>query len=89
MLNHYFKNLLTLEKYQTGPAGPYLDQLIGWFEERGYRRCCIRRHIRGADHFIRWARRSGLTDQQLNTNALEAFGNPLQEHCLLTYASGN
>jgi integrase/recombinase XerD len=89
MLNRYFKNLSTLKKYQDGPAGSYLDRFIDWFEARGYRRHCIRRHIRGADHFVRWAERSGLTGQQLDANALEVFGKHLQKRRLLTYTTGS
>lgn len=88
MLHHYFKALSTLKKYQDGPAGSYLERFIGWFEALGYRRRCVRRHIRGADHFVRWAERSELTDQQLDVNALEAFGKHLKKHRLLRYTNG-
>lgn len=89
MLNDYFKNHSTVQKYKNGPAGPYLDRFISWFEARGYRRCCLPRHIRGADHFARWAEQSRLTVQQLDVNALKAFGEYLkQRRRPLRYPSG-
>jgi integrase/recombinase XerD len=88
MLTRYFKDPLTLESYRAGPAGPYLDEFIRWLEEQGYRRRCIRRHLRGANHFLRWARRARLTDQNLDAEALAAFGKYLQKHHCLKYPSG-
>jgi hypothetical protein len=88
VLNRYFKDPSTLTKYQHGPAGPYLDSFIGWFEARDYRYRSIRCHIRGADHFSRWGERAELACWQLDTSALEAFGKHLQKRSLLTYANG-
>ena len=37
MLATYFKRQTTLAAYYSGPAGPYLDALTNWLEQRGYR----------------------------------------------------
>jgi hypothetical protein len=35
MLAVYLQKPLTLERYRSGPAGPYLDQFTDWLEARG------------------------------------------------------
>ncbi len=90
MLNHYFTDPLTLRKYQQGPIGPYLEEFIDWFEKRGYRsHCGIRRHIRGADCFARWAEKIEIRWQQPDSGAIIEFGKHLQKHRVLKYPCGN
>lgn len=88
MLNHYFKDPLTLTKYQCGPAGSYLDGFIHWFEARGYQRRSIRLYIRGVDHFCRWLVDENQAGQPLDKNALDAFGKHLQKYHLLKSSRG-
>ena len=56
MLTEYFKSRLTLERYRSGLIGPHLDAFTAWLETRGYRRTCIRRHVREVVHFAAWAK---------------------------------
>lgn len=88
MLNQYFKNASTITKYEYGPVGLYINRFIKWLEERGNHRCSTRRHLRGADHFCRWAESAELAYGQLDTNALKVFGEHLKKRHLLKYANG-
>lgn len=90
MLNHYFTAPLTLRKYQQGPIGPYIEEFIGWFEKRGYRSSCdIRRHIRGAICFARWAEEIEISWQQPDSGVIIDFGKYLQKHRTLKYPCGD
>jgi site-specific recombinase XerD len=86
MPSRYFKVLSTVNRYEGGPAGPYLGRFIDWLEAGGYR--CVRRHVRGADHFGRWADESGLTIQQLDVSVLQTFGEHLTHQRRLSPING-
>ena len=73
MLTHYLKKSKTQRRYRGGIAGPYLDEFSRWFEQRGYRRVCIRRRLRGAHRLSMWAEKTGVPLHGLNERALEAF----------------
>ncbi|MCP5015643.1 MAG: site-specific integrase, partial [Ketobacter sp.] len=85
MLSHYYNDLQTLDRYRTGPASEYLDEFITWLEELGFRYRSIRRIVRGASTFARWAQQP---IEALNTEALCAFGKHLETDSYLQYPSG-
>ncbi len=90
MLKNYFTDPRTLRKYLRGPIGPYLDEFINWFEKRGYGYSCnIRRHIRGADCFARWAEGIKRRWQQPDADTIINFGKYLQKHRTLKYPCGS
>nr|WP_320013488.1 tyrosine-type recombinase/integrase [uncultured Desulfobacter sp.] len=90
MLKHYFTDPQTLRKYQQGPIGPYLEEFINWFEKRGYTYSYgIRRHIRGADCFARWAEGIEKKWQHPDADVIMNFGKYLQKHRTLKYPCGN
>jgi integrase/recombinase XerD len=88
MLTTYLKDPLALERYRSEPAGPHLDAFIGWLEQRGYQPRRIHHLLRGVHRFSRWAHGTGLTLQELDATALEAFRLHLQECQRLHYPSG-
>jgi integrase/recombinase XerD len=45
--------------------------------QRGYSKICARRHIRSAEHIVRWAVRRGLSPHDLGQRALKGFGDHL------------
>jgi site-specific recombinase XerD len=73
MLTYYLKESETQRQYRFGPVGPYLDEFTRWLEQRGYRRCCIRRYLRGAHRLSMWAEESSVSLPELNARSLEAF----------------
>ena len=89
MLAIYLKKPLTLERYRSGPAGPHLDQFTDWLEARGYQACRIHDLLHGLHHFSRWAQGEGLSSQELDAKALEAFRHALQRQKRLRYPHGN
>ena len=90
MLNNYFTDPQTLRKYQQGPICPYFEEFIDWFEKRGYgHKDVIRRHIRGANCFARWAEDLKIRWQQPDADAITNFGKYLQKHRTLKYPCGN
>jgi integrase/recombinase XerD len=88
MLTTYLKNPLTLERYRSEPAGPHLDAFLGWLEQRGYQPRRIPHLLRGVHRFSRWAYGAGLTLQELDATALEAFRLHLEACQRLHYPSG-
>jgi site-specific recombinase XerD len=89
MLATYLKRPLTLERYRSGPAGPHLDWFTDWLEERGYQPRHIHYLLQGLQHFSLWAQEAGLTSQELDAKALEAFRQELQRQQRLRYPCGS
>jgi integrase/recombinase XerD len=89
MLSTYLKRPLTLERYGSGPGGPHFDPFTDWLEARGYQPDRIRRLLRGLQHFSLWAKEAGLTSQEFDAKALEAFRRDLQFQQRLRYPNGN
>jgi len=88
MLATYVKTPTALEHYHAGPAGPHLDAFIIALEARGYPPRRMLHLIRGVKRFSLWAQEAGLTVQELDAHALEAFGQHLQGLQRLHYPSG-
>jgi len=61
MLTAYFRSPISLERYRSGIAGPYLDKFVSGLGGQGYHRVSIRRHVREVVHFADWAASEGLT----------------------------
>ena len=89
MLATYLKKPRTLERYRSGPAGPHLDRFTDWLEERGYQPRRIHHLLHGLHHFSLWAQGAGLSSQELDAKALEAFQHALQRQKRLRYPNGN
>ena len=89
MLSTYLKRPLTQERYYSGPVGPNLDPFTDWLEERGYQPGRLRRLLHGLQHFSLWAKETGLTSQELDAKALEAFRCDLALQQRLRYPNGN
>lgn len=89
MLSTYLKRPLTQERYYASPVGPHLDPFTDWLEERGYQPDRLRRLLHGLQHFSLWAKETGLTSQELNAKALEAFRRDLELQQCLRYPNGN
>ena len=88
MLATYVKTPAALAHYRSGPAGPHLDAFIGSLEARGYPARRMLHLLRGVKRFSYWAQATGLPLQQLNADALEAFGQHLRGLQRLHYPSG-
>ncbi len=89
MLATYVKTPAALEHYRSGPAGPHLDAFIVSLEARGYPPRRMLHLLRGVNRFSLWAQQTGLTLQELDAHALEAFGQHLRSLQRLRYPSGH
>lgn len=88
MLTNYFNCKITLERYRSGMAGPYLDEFVTWLGDRGYRRSTIRRYARGVVHFANWANTKGLSLDECGGATLNRFRCHLAKRKSLNYKNG-
>jgi integrase/recombinase XerD len=89
MLTDYFISPPTLERYRSGLVGAHLDAFTEWLDEQGYRRVCIRRHVREVIHFAAWAKAVGIPVEGLNRDALERLHRDLTRQERLRSRNGD
>lgn len=89
MLTTYDTRERTRTMYAAAPAGPYLDELSQWLEQRGCTTRTIRRCLCGATPFTLWAAAAGSAVPRLEATRLEEFRCDLAQHGQRQYASGN
>jgi len=77
MLSQYFQAPERIRAIRGGPCGARIEGFAERLFQRGYSEIAARRHIRAAEHFVRWALRRGLSDHDLDGQALERFGDHL------------
>ena len=77
MLSEFFEAPARIRAVRSGPSGTLLESFANHLFENGYATISARRHIRSAEHIVCWAKRSHLVLQDLDTSALERFGNHL------------
>ena len=88
MLITYFNCKITLERYRSSVAGPYLDEFVSWLGDRGYRRSSIRRYARGVVHYANWANTKELTLDECGRATLYRFRCHLAKRKSLNYKNG-
>ena len=77
MLSQYFEAPERIRAIRSGPYGALIEGFADQLFQRGYSEISARRHIRAAEHFVRWAVRRGLSDHDLDGRVLERFGEHL------------
>src|SRR3989442_15846990 len=78
MLSQYFESPARTRTIRSNPGGALLEDFADYMFENGYAEISARRHIRSAEHMVRWASKSGLSVNELNDSALERFGDHLR-----------
>ncbi len=82
MLSKYIHGADRIREIRGGPAGLLVERFAGVLFERGYAEITARKHIRSAEHFVRWALRSDLPLSDLDDEALGRFAQHLGRcHC--------
>ncbi len=76
MLSHFIERPARINAIRTGPCGALLD-FAEYLFQTGYAEISARRHIRSAEHVVRWASRGNLVIDELDGPALERFGEHL------------
>jgi hypothetical protein len=77
MLSKYFEAPERIRAIRSGPYGALIEGFADQLFQRGYAQISARRHIRAAEHFVRWAVHRGLSDHDLNVQILERFAGHL------------
>jgi integrase/recombinase XerD len=73
MLSELFDSPARIRAILDGPAGVHIESFAEQLFQRGYSRISTRRHIRSAEHIVRWAVRRGLSPHDLDGRALKNF----------------
>jgi site-specific recombinase XerD len=82
MLAKYFHAANRIREIRTGPAGTFVEEFAEALLQRGYAEITARKHIRSAEHIVRWVGRRGLSVSDLDDEALGRFGRHLTRcHC--------
>jgi len=82
MLSEYFEQPGRIRAIRNSPAGTHIEGFSEQLFERGYAELTARRHIRSAEHIVRWANRQGLCTEDLDDQVLKRFGKHLRRcHC--------
>lgn len=82
MLSKYFHAADRIQKIRDGLEGAFIAGFAEALFWRGYAGITARRHIRAAEHIVRWASRRGLSVSDLDDEALRRFGRHLTRcHC--------
>lgn len=77
MLSEYFEAPERIRAIRSGPSGALIEGFAKQLFQRGYAEISARRHIRAAEHFVRWAISRGLSHHDLDGRVLERFGDHL------------
>ena len=77
MLSHFFERPARIREIRSSPSGPLIEGFADHLFQNGYAEISARRHIRSAEHIVRWATRSDLSVSEMDDRALKRFGDHL------------
>ena len=82
MLSEYFYAAQRIREIRSGSAGALIEGFAEGLFQRGYAEITARRHIRSAEHLVRWGSRRDLSASDLDDEALGHLGRHLIRcHC--------
>lgn len=82
MLSEFFHAPARIRAIRSAPAGAQIEGFAEQLLQRGYAEISARRHIRSAEHIVRWAALRGLPADDLGERDLRAFADHLSRcHC--------
>jgi site-specific recombinase XerD len=82
MLSKYFYAAQRIREIRSGPAGALIEGFAEALFQSGYALITARKHIRSAEHIVRWASHQDLCASALDDEALRRFGRHLSRcHC--------
>lgn len=73
MLATLFDSAVRMHALRASPAGALLERFAGVLSAAGYAQITARRHLRAAEHFVRWAARHDLWMDGVTEPAVERF----------------
>jgi integrase/recombinase XerD len=78
MLSHFFERPARIREIRSGPSGTLIESFADYLFQNGYAEVSARRHIRSAEHIVRWASRNNLSASKLDDRALKRFSDHLK-----------
>lgn len=77
MLSELFDAPARIRAIRGAPGGALIESFAEQLILRGYAEISARRHVRSAEHLVRWATRKGLAADAIGGRELESFANHL------------
>jgi integrase/recombinase XerD len=78
MLSHFFESPARIRGIRSGPSGTLIESFADYLSQNGYAEISARRHIRSAEHIVRWASRDNLSASEMDDRALKRFSDHLK-----------
>jgi integrase/recombinase XerD len=78
MLSHFFERPARIREIRSGPSGTLIESFADYLFQNGYAEVSARRHIRSAEHIVRWASRNNLSASKVDDRALKRFSDHLK-----------
>ncbi len=78
MLFHFFEAHQRIREIRSNPSGPLIEGFSDYLFQNGYAEISARRHIRSAEHILRWAIRSKVSVSEMDDRVLKRFGHHLK-----------
>ena len=79
MFERFFDSCERMRALRGGPGGDLLAGFAEALSEAGYARTTARRHIRGAEHFLSWADKAGITADGFDDQVVSRFAVHLKQ----------
>lgn len=80
MIEHIFVHTPVIARLQSGPLGPYLDDLAMILRQQGYAPSSIQRCLRTSDLFGRWLQGQGYEVPQIDKAAIQHYVSGLERY---------
>jgi integrase/recombinase XerD len=79
MLSHFFQAPARIREIRSNPAAALIEGFADYLFQNGYAAVSARRHIRAAEHIVRWATKRDLRISESDDRVLKRFGNHLKQ----------
>jgi len=79
MLSHFYEAHQRIREIRSKPSGTLIEGFADYLFHNGYAQISARRHIRSAEHIVRWATVSRVPVSELDDRALKRFGDHLNQ----------
>lgn len=73
MLSELFEAQVRIRAIRSGPEGALIESFAEQLLQRGYAEISARRHVRAAEHIVRWAALRGISAHDLGDRDLKGF----------------
>jgi integrase/recombinase XerD len=78
MLSHFFQAPARIREIRSNTSAALIEGFADYLFQAGYSEISARRHIRTAEHIVRWATKNDQSVNDFDDRALKRFGNHLK-----------